>query len=368
MTASLVHGLARLPAGYRLLVLPGWTTFEHDHDGDGNEQSTPPAPESLPGQFWHSLSSPFTTQTRLTSTVPCSYNAVKALISIGQLLYSVLTLYETRGNQLAVFGYAAFGLTVTPYFWMSLVNLLGNLMCPQYPSIFIVNSPTLDRLRHRVEDRGLVHRYSFDGTVGRISAETEARVLQTNGHLLKYTTALEVLFNRLDPDKSPETGKLVSQAIVAYFVAAVPIAIVGGLSRFDPGQSAAYQRLWTMIWLCFGPMVGIGYGMWVLPLFESWPVLWRSMMIRKTDELSDDARVLGHEKKAPTQGSREEKDAREGSSAHGTGEAPRVVILTQLARFALAAVFVSVYMAPAVGGFVVVGQMLMQYGTCNKIK
>ncbi|PHH90573.1 hypothetical protein CDD83_3260 [Cordyceps sp. RAO-2017] len=241
---------------------------------------------------------------------------------------------------------------------MSLVNLVGNLMCPQYPNIFIVNSPTLDRLRTEVEDKGLAHRYPFDGTVGRISDATEARVLGANGHLLQYTTALEIFFNRIDPEKSPETWTLVSQAIAAYVVAAVPIAIVGGLSRFDPGQSAAYQRVWTTIWLCLGPVVGIGYGMWVLPLFESWPVLWRTMMIRKADELSERALV-------PT--SHDGKERGGDRDAESRDDAPKVVIWIQLARFALAAGFISMYMAPAIGGFVVVAQMLMQYGTCNKL-
>lgn len=307
--------------------------------------------------------------------MPCSYNAVKALISIGQLLFSVLTLYETRGNQVAVFGYAAFGLTAAPYFWMSLINLLGNLMCPQYPNIFVVNSPTLDQLRKEAEDKGLAHRYPFDGTVGRISKETEARVLDVNGHLLKYTTALEVFFNRLDPEKSPETWTIVSHAVVAYIVAAVPIAIVGGLSRFDAGRSAAYQRVWTMIWLCFGPNVGIGYGMWVLPLFESWPVLWRNLMIRKADELNEEALVPGTGKITTIhrgqekEGSQGPQDAQppNGTNEVGSDDAPRIVIWTQLARFALVAIFVSMYAAPAIGGMVVVAKMLLMYGTCSKI-
>ncbi|KJZ73165.1 hypothetical protein HIM_07362 [Hirsutella minnesotensis 3608] len=359
LMASQVHGIARLPAGYRLLVLPGWTTFELDNDDDEKEISQAPS-MTFTKRFRDFLGSPFKAQPKLTSTVPCSYNVIKVLISIGQLLFSVLTLYETRGNQLAVYGYAAFGLTVAPYFWMSLVNLLGNLMCPQYPNIFIVNSPTLDRLRREIEAKGLSARYPFDGTVGRISQETEARVLDANAHLLRCTTALEIFFSRLDTetDKSSEAMTLAFQAIAAYIVAAVPIAIVGGISRFDPGQSATYQRVWTMMWLCFGPMVGIGYGMWILPLFESWPVLWRTLMTRKASELSDAARVPGHHEKVANP---------RGEDGSHSDDAPRFVIWVHIGRFALEAAFVGAYMAPAIGGYVTVAQMLLRYGTCNKI-
>ncbi|KND86342.1 hypothetical protein TOPH_09018 [Tolypocladium ophioglossoides CBS 100239] len=245
VTATQVHGVTRLPAGYRLLVLPGWTTFEANdeaHNETHDEtQGTRLSSLSSGSRLNASLTAPFRPQTKFNSTVPCGYNLVKILISISQLLFSIATLYETRGNQIELFGYAAFGLTVVPYVWMSFINLLGNLMCPQYLTMYVVNSPALDNLRTEVANKGLANRYNFDGTVGRISRETERRVLDTNGYLLKHTTAMEIFYSRFD--KSPEARRLIYHTAAAFAIAVVPVAIVGGMSRFDPGRSATYQRV-----------------------------------------------------------------------------------------------------------------------------
>jgi hypothetical protein len=74
------------------------------------------------------------------TTVCCSYNFIKILVSMAQLLFAISTIYRTRGDQLDLYGYAAFGLTVVPYAWMSFINLLGNLMRPQYDTMFVVKS------------------------------------------------------------------------------------------------------------------------------------------------------------------------------------------------------------------------------------
>ncbi len=59
-------------------------------------------------------------------------------MSLGQLIFAIATLYSARGDQIPLFGYAAFGLTVVQYAWMSFVNLLANSMCPQYGTMFLV--------------------------------------------------------------------------------------------------------------------------------------------------------------------------------------------------------------------------------------
>lgn len=50
-----------------------------------------------------------------------------------QIVFGMSTLYRTKGNQIERYGYAAYGLTVTPYALMSILNLAGNLMRPDYP-------------------------------------------------------------------------------------------------------------------------------------------------------------------------------------------------------------------------------------------
>ncbi len=55
----------------------------------------------------------------------------------------------------------------------------------------------------------------------------------------------------------------------------VPIAIVGGLSRFTPGLSAIYQRIWTMTWLLFGCVLGFFGVLSREPSIEVRPISWQ---------------------------------------------------------------------------------------------
>jgi hypothetical protein len=47
--------------------------------------------------------------------IGASYNLPKAIIAVVQLIYATTTLYQARGNQVTIYGYAAFGLTVVSY-------------------------------------------------------------------------------------------------------------------------------------------------------------------------------------------------------------------------------------------------------------
>ena len=67
--------------------------------------------------------------------ISASFSTIKAVVAILQTLYASFTLYHTRGDQLAQFGYAAFGLTVTPFLVMSIINLAANLVTPEYAII-----------------------------------------------------------------------------------------------------------------------------------------------------------------------------------------------------------------------------------------
>jgi hypothetical protein len=92
-----------------------------------------------------------------------SHNVVKCIASIIQLGYSCVTLYRARSDQVELYGYAAFGLTVVPYAVMSIVNLIANIVTPDYPFIYMVRSDVMKEL----EKKG----YCFDGTVGTIEAD-----------------------------------------------------------------------------------------------------------------------------------------------------------------------------------------------------
>jgi len=85
------------------------------------------------------------------------------MVAIAQVLYASYTLYETRGDQLNQYGYAAFGLTAIPYIIMSCVNLLGNLLTPNYPTLYLVSSPELVEALSRRDAQ-------IDGVVVKVSA------------------------------------------------------------------------------------------------------------------------------------------------------------------------------------------------------
>lgn len=102
-----IHGRLHPPEGYCLAVVPRNTTFIED---------------------W----------TMPARAIPFGYNAVQILISLAQLLFAITTIYRSRGDQLDRYGYAAFGLTVIPYAWMSHVNLAGNLIRLHYSSAYLV--------------------------------------------------------------------------------------------------------------------------------------------------------------------------------------------------------------------------------------
>jgi hypothetical protein len=51
--------------------------------------------------------------------IGASYSLPKILIGLFQAVWAVVTLYKVRGDQLDLYGYAAFGLTVAPYAFMS---------------------------------------------------------------------------------------------------------------------------------------------------------------------------------------------------------------------------------------------------------
>jgi hypothetical protein len=105
---------------------------------------------------------------------------------------------------------------------------------------------------------------------------------------------------------------------LSIIVWSAPWAIIGGISRFRPGsRSTTAQRVWVMTWLCFGQLFAAN-GI-LLPLI-----------------------IAGNAKNTETM---------TGFVIAG------VVSLLQMMILA----------APAIWGFVVVGQMLRGYGSCIRL-
>ncbi|CZR56266.1 uncharacterized protein PAC_06154 [Phialocephala subalpina] len=133
-----IHGSYNVPPGYTLSRVPRRATF---------------------------IESGVRLQTTQTARLSYNYSLVKILVSLGQAIYAIFTLYRARGDQISQFGYAAFGLTVAPYAIVSVLNLLGSLLCPEFPAIYMVESSIMEEARLRGDE------YVFKGTVGKLDED-----------------------------------------------------------------------------------------------------------------------------------------------------------------------------------------------------
>jgi hypothetical protein len=336
--------------------------------------------------------------------VSSSYNVPQVIISVVQLIFALVTLYRTRGDQLNKYGYSAFGLTVLPYFIMSLFNLVGNIVTPTYSNLYLVHSRELEEFgRFYKTDPPGEKTIVLDGTLGCLTQERHTKINFTSDPLQwlrhapsrrlpnQYTVKLATpsshealppaivsqaireigcpihsnapgrqnwiltpviadddglhsdnyLILPSDPlvhtlptiyipshlpfELTPEPERW-SHGSVRYWLSlsvvilsALPYSIIGILTGFRAGQSTLTQRFFTMYWLAAGILVGA-----ILPfskvnvssfrqiLYDMFPPVFRSEYLK-----------IGW---------------------------LFVILLTSSA---------------AIGGFVVVGQMLKEYGTCT---
>ncbi|KAI4129762.1 MAG: hypothetical protein LQ338_002072 [Usnochroma carphineum] len=105
----------------------------------------------------------------------CSERSVsKSLISFFQLVYSVVTLWRSRGNQLDTYGYAAFSLSVAPYAVMAGTNLLANAICPQYQKMSLVRNEVL-------EEAESLYGIRVNGSVGELHCAPDVPSRQPGG-------------------------------------------------------------------------------------------------------------------------------------------------------------------------------------------
>ena len=95
-------------------------------------------------------------ETRIAS----QHNVPRVIFSICQTISGGYALYKARGPQIERYGFAAFGLTVTPYILISVVNFFGALFTSEYETMFLVHSSIMDEM---IERGG-----RLDGVVGTI--------------------------------------------------------------------------------------------------------------------------------------------------------------------------------------------------------
>lgn len=165
-----------------------------------------------------------------------SYSWSKAVISLLQSVWTSISLYRARADQINQYGFAAFGLTVAPFALMSFVNLLANVVTPSYPAMFMVRTPTMeDAEREGGHFIGHVGDVELDGNVPSSPSRPVAQILW-EGNL---------------------SNPVYQQPFLAFIISLIPVAIVGGLSGFKKQHSTPVQQGFTMAWLAFGAIASV---------------------------------------------------------------------------------------------------------------
>lgn len=326
-----IHGNYSLPEGYEFRRVPYYTRFENDE-----EEITIRRKAKDSAAKWYDVFDKFSERERTAQDIACSYNGAKAIVSIVQIVFGIFTLYRTKGNQIERFGYAAYGLTVTPYALMSVVNLAGNLLRPDYPARYIVKSKVLEDLQ-RVQARKIV-----SATIGQID--------ETSLDLKRHDERM----NTLDILK-----------ILGYVpVIGIHLLVMGIMTKFANGDSTHAQRVWIICWLVFG-VISLAdtirpdhYDRRPLKSPPRFQDIWRPRKgkdRRGTMKTTLNAQSEDHENSRGN--SIIHKKQRE-DTFDGMGEPA----MQRSMDWALL-----MYTAPAIGGFVVVAQMLQNYGVCAKM-
>ena len=344
-----VHGICHLPHGFALVPVGTNAPIVELDDVRNHKES------------------PTTSQPKTAVEISSLYSLTQGLVAVCQTLYASATLYGARGDQIKRYGYAAFGLTVAPYLVMSILNLVGTILTPNYPTTFMVESEIMREAARRdgAQFNGVVGMLEIDQSLtkgpdmaykideqGQCSVRQQYSTSSSKSHVNSATArvdeAMEVSRQRwlieLDPKDNDRIVKriVLVPAIYPYssphyanrilifplriLVGLISLAMNGILTRFKPGNSTHAQRVWTMTWLAFGIWIGSTSSNVIDDVKEIWHFV---------------AGLLGWEGR---------KVKRSGS----------LVLIAFLLIYA-------VYSAVAIGGLVVVCQMLLQYGNCTQM-
>ncbi|KUJ21861.1 uncharacterized protein LY89DRAFT_778229 [Mollisia scopiformis] len=281
---STIHGEFKLPRGYDLNYVPLTASLEFAKPG---EVLVDPGTttESMTGPMFLDYSP------RLEST----YNFPKLFVSLAQATWACVTLYRARGDQIERYGYAAFGLTVAPYACMSIINIVANLLAPDYPSIFLVRTPSMD--------------------------EAEAKGGYCSGELhVKINPESAVMHDEY-------TYSAAESGILGVLLSLTPLAIIGGLSHFRNQKSTSIQRGFTMSWVVFGIFTAVNSA----SVYSSVDYDWSGQRLLGNGRFSS----LGYAYKSS-------------------------LVLRNI-------YFMAVWGVASIGGMVVVGKMIAEYGICTWI-
>jgi hypothetical protein len=283
-----IHGLCVLPAGYALAVVPNDAKIELLNQ-DGSYRPTNSGASKYPDEYRTS-----------SSQLSPQHSFLKGFIAVFQLAASSYTLYQTKGDQISRFGYAAFGLTVAPYLVMSVVNLMAALLTPDYTRIYVAKTDVMMEAQRR---HGI-----FEGIIGGLCPQDQTGAKQTfdgifyqddEGNLSFHpvnsnrddvrrelgppndaddtytckwdTTPRNTIIRKRDDRRrifipsasrfrADNVGNKLLHTILllcgSVFIGFLPIAIVGSFSHFQHGNSTKHQRRLVAFWLVFGIVMG----------------------------------------------------------------------------------------------------------------
>ncbi|KAH7200587.1 hypothetical protein BKA60DRAFT_528931, partial [Fusarium oxysporum] len=374
-----VHGLSYRHSGYDLVIVPDDAVIDPIRTVD----------DGVLPQAWGN-------DVHLAK----SWNVAKGLVALLQFCFSLFVLIKAQGNQIEVYGYAAFSLTVAPYAVMAFVNLLANACMPTYTCHYLVKNDVLSEMEE-------VLRVKFDGVVGTVrhvddNVNLSKMVRSENGSLHMISSGEDEEDTRLEvltPEKAITRGIIPSQTvaieeckkielearrpwlivpllIVGFLLVGAPVAIVGGMSKFRAGtESTPTQRGVLMAWLGAGQLFGLCLaGLIILTDFRFVRRVLDAIRLNTEFTLSDQLlRTL------------DIYDTYHSWKTHilfkiilwsvkacyynfmwpiiilSMSKAPDISELLFYTGIAL------VYGVPAIWGFIIVGQMLKAYGNCIRI-
>lgn len=202
----------------------------------------------------------------------CNYSMPKAIVAIIQVIYGTSDLYQSSVRQLPRFGYAAYSLTVIPYVMMSIVNLVATLCEPQYPAMFLVRyggdqdprvaARTNTEILHDIDsaaETAAGWQELIPGAVGNAYGNLRGDLSGNRSFDVRIPLFLLTVVPAADPTqvKGGETiGRWMMILISGWCLFAVPYITIYLLTGFEGRDSTDTQRGFTMAWLAIGQMYG----------------------------------------------------------------------------------------------------------------
>jgi len=151
--------MARVPQDFKVK----WTTLSEDAEG---VKSNRIGAEKQNQTDWFKES-----QCEISSL----HSIPKTFLALIQLISALPTIWQGRNDKR---GYAAYQLTLVPYALMSLINILCSFLTPNYPTVYMIKSTTMEEAIRRGGQ--------FDGTVGELCETDPKEVGSTAPSVLTF--------------------------------------------------------------------------------------------------------------------------------------------------------------------------------------